>query len=97
MAKANRTCVVCGGKYYYCPACSTNRLPSWYATFDGEECRKIFDTCVLFNLGKMTADAAKAELAGIDLKKDYSEDIKETLDKIFKEAKKAKKEIMKEL
>ena len=96
MAKTNRTCVVCGDKYYYCPSCSTNRLPAWYATFNGEDCKKIFNVCVNFNLGKISADEAKSALAGIDLKKEYSEDVKATLDKIEKEAKKAKKDIMKE-
>ena len=97
MARTNRTCVVCGGKYFYCPTCSTNRLPSWYATFDGEDCKKIFKTCIAFNMGHITATEAKAELAGIKLGGNYSADVKDALDRIEKEAKKAKKEIMKEL
>lgn len=95
--KANRICKVCGDEYYYCPNCSGNRLPSWYVAFDREDCKSLFNTCVQYNLGNIDADAAKAKLGGIDLKRNYVADIKATLEKIEKEAtKKAKKDVVKE-
>lgn len=42
MAKANRTCFICGNGYHYCPTCSEDRdKPSWYNMFCSEECKDI--------------------------------------------------------
>ena len=42
--KANRKCIICGKLYNYCPNCSgIDNRPLWYASFDSEQCKDIFD------------------------------------------------------
>ena len=43
MAKANRTCVVCGEQYHYCNNCHVEE-PTWRTIFHDENCKKIFET-----------------------------------------------------
>ena len=45
MRKNNRTCVLCGSKYTYCPTCSDYaNYPRWMGLFHDENCKKIFYT-----------------------------------------------------
>ena len=67
MARANRTCKVCGKKYYYCPSCPDIARPSWYGMFHEENCKNIFYILMDFFLGKITKAGAQKKLETCDL------------------------------
>ena len=67
MARANRTCKVCGKKYYYCPSCPDVTKPSWYGMFHGENCKNIFYILMDSFLSKITKDSARKRLEACDL------------------------------
>lgn len=88
MASLNRTCKVCGNKYHYCPTCSSDaNKPRWMTMFDCEDCKKIFDTATMFNLGKIDKAEAKNRLSGVNTNKQFTETIQHDLDVIMAEPK----------
>lgn len=79
MAKRDRRCVVCGGKYQYCPTCSQDRnKPLWMNEFDTESCKDIFQICTDFNVGIKNKSEALTALEKCDLtnEKNFAEYIK---------------------
>lgn len=66
----NRSCLVCGEKYEFCPAgChkSINK-PSWMGMFHSENCRDIYYACANYMIGKtISKEEAKTELEKLDL------------------------------
>ena len=90
MARGERTCVVCGTKYIYCPNCKKgDPTETWRYMYDSEECREIFKTCSRFAFGHIDAEAAKKKLDKYDLtdRTKYAEGIRQNLSAIY--AKKA--------
>ena len=84
MANLNRECKVCGVKYSYCPSCSADlKKPKWMKMFDCEECKNIFDIDTRFNIGIITKEEAQTQLAGINIDKIFTEQIKKDLSNIF--------------
>lgn len=67
MSRANRTCKVCGKRYYYCPSCPDEIKPSWYGLFHEENCKNIFYILMDSFLGKITRSEAKKMLVACDL------------------------------
>lgn len=85
MAKANRTCKVCGTKYYYCPSCPDELRPSWYGMFHDENCKNIFTILTNHFLGKITKSDAKNQLKKCDLsnKDSFDADTQKQIDELL--------------
>lgn len=85
MAKANRTCKICGRKYHYCPSCSGELRPSWYGMFHDENCKNIFYILTDVFLAKTTKAAARKRLSKCDLSEmaSFNTDVKKQLDDIL--------------
>lgn len=89
MAK-KRECYLCGTKYNFCSTCDEDRYaPAWKHSFHSEDCAKIFQCCVDYNMSLISKDEAQDILLGCDLsnKKSFREDVKETIGKILEEKK----------
>lgn len=89
MAK-KRACHLCGTEYKFCSTCDEDRYaPVWKHSFHSEDCAKIFQCCVDYNMSLITKDEAKAILGGCDLsnKASFREDVKATIAKIMAEDK----------
>lgn len=81
-----RTCVLCGKKYSYCPRCKEYEgLPSWYLRYDSENCN---DIALILNkhvFKKLTDEEARAELSAKDLslKEKFPEEIRAQIETIM--------------
>lgn len=70
--KNNKTCVICGKSYSYCPSCSVDSdKPSWYFVFDGENCNEIYNICTSYRDGVIDKKVAfekinKCDISGLD-------------------------------
>ncbi len=63
MVENNKTCIVCGKTYTYCPNCSSySKYPLWYDLFDGENCYEIYDACASYRDKIITKENAKKKL-----------------------------------
>jgi len=61
--KGQRTCIVCGATYKYCPACDGSKDgETWRFIYDNESCRKVFNIVSDYVNGKMTIAEAKKGL-----------------------------------
>lgn len=67
--KTNKTCVLCGNKYYYCNSGCKESLnkPSWMGAFCCDNCKMIFDVCSSYNMKKVTVEEARNILDKCDL------------------------------
>lgn len=86
MARGERTCIVCGKKYVYCPNCQKgDPNETWRNIYCSEDCRSIFKICNSFAFGHINAEAAKKKLEKYDVadRSKYSEDIRNNLSAIF--------------
>ena len=89
-----RKCYLCGERYEYCPTCWDDRNePAWKVTFHTEDCKVIFQTCVDYNMGLISKEEAQLTLNNCDLskKKDFREDVQDTIDIIMAEPEKKAK------
>ncbi len=87
--KHERTCVICGKKYSYCPNCSAYLdKPRWMFMFDDEKCKNIYDVLNAYKTNSMSADEAKAKLNRIDPERKSVKDpgFKATVQEIYKSA-----------
>lgn len=57
MARTNRICKTCGTAYYFCPTCGTHK-PSWYKTYDSEQCMNVYKALADYNFGHIDATTA---------------------------------------
>ena len=87
MAKANeRTCIVCGKKYQYCPRCEQySMLPKWMSIYHDANCREIFRTATEYNAGHLSDDEARERFSKCDLsdKEHFAESIAQIVEKLF--------------
>lgn len=68
MIKLNKTCVICGNKYSYCPSCGADHnKPSWMASFCSENCKNIYDVVARYGMKKINVDEAIEILNTCDL------------------------------
>lgn len=84
--RGERTCVVCGTKYVYCPNCKKgNPDETWRYLYDSEECREIYKVCNHFSFGHIDAEEAgrKLEKYNVTDRSKYSEDIRKSLSAIY--------------
>lgn len=89
MAKANRTCKVCGKKYYFCPDCSASKAnpqPKWHVNYCEENCKTIFDTIVHYNCESISKKDASDILSKCDLSnmKSFSSEMVKSINEILK-------------
>lgn len=87
MAKANeRTCIVCGKKYQYCPRCEQySMLPKWMSIYHDANCREIFRTATEYNAGHLSDDEARERFSKCDLsdKEHFAESIVQIISRLF--------------
>ena len=67
--KHNRTCIICGKNYHFCPSCgsSDSSKPSWYFIFDGQNCHDIYEVCVAYRDKQIDVKEAYERLSKLDL------------------------------
>lgn len=69
MAK-QRTCLVCGTKYEYCPHCGKhNPKETWRFLFCSENCNKVDNVIASFRSKEISADEAKNKLSALGVSK----------------------------
>ena len=58
--KNNRTCIICGKNYTYCPVCNSGdaNKPTWHFIFDGQHCHDIYEVCTQYRDGEIDATVA---------------------------------------
>lgn len=63
-----RTCMICGKQYQYCPHCSSFKSePRWKSAVHDTNCKKIMDTLQLHFSGNLTDAEALTRLKDSDL------------------------------
>ena len=66
--KNNRTCLVDGKKYSYCPSCSQDKnKPAYMATFCSENCMKLFMAASDYAANEISKEDAKKIVDKADL------------------------------
>lgn len=66
--KNNKTCIVCGTKYTYCPTCAEfANVEIWHNIYHDENCKEIFAIAVDFNYDALDKNTAKERLTKCDL------------------------------
>lgn len=87
MAVNNRKCVICGRDYYYCNTGCASSLhePSWKASFCCENCRNIYNACVMYSSRQMSKEEAKSILDECDLsnKESFTSSTKRIIAEIY--------------
>ena len=92
--RGERTCIICGKKYEYCPHCGKGKpQEGWRNLYDSLDCKAIFLICSDFVNKRLSAAEAKQKLEKYDLKdlSTYAEGIRENI-KAINAAAPAKKE-----
>ena len=90
----NRTCIICGKKYTYCPVCNsgdTNK-PTWYFIFDGQNCHDIYEVCTQYRDGEIDAKVAYEKISKLDISniKDFYEATRIQIEEIIANGKESK-------
>ena len=66
--KNNRTCIICGHSYHFCPTCGEDAgKPTWYFIFDGENCHDIYEVCTQYRDKKIDVKKAYELISKLDL------------------------------
>lgn len=82
----NKTCIICGKQYKYCPNCAEFiNQPTWRALCDTDNCHTIFRIVTDYHFGIYDDDSAKIALKDCDLSVVKDKGTKEFLDKLFNE------------
>lgn len=95
MQRGERTCVVCGATYVYCPNCKKgDPAETWRFMYDSEECRDIFKICSRFAFGHINAEEAQKKLEKFNItdRTKYAESIRQNLSAIYAKKAEAPKE-----
>lgn len=85
--RSTRKCIVCGKEYEFCGGCKRKLKPSWMNLYHDENCREIWHSITTF-YDKDGAVAAAERLSNLDLSAmdNFSEGVREKIEKIFSEA-----------
>lgn len=90
----NRTCIVCGTKYHYCPNCENANQPSWLTAYHSETCKEIFSVLNKHYFNHLTDQEAIDKLNELDLSVlDYpgaDEHIKQKIKQLMSKSKKTR-------
>lgn len=84
--KLNKQCIICGKMYSYCPSCHHDKnKPSWYAIFDGENCKNIYDVCTNYRDGIYDKKTAYDKLMKLDITdiKNFADSTKKQIEEIM--------------
>ena len=67
--KNNRTCIICGKNYTYCPVCNSGdaNKPTWYFIFDGQNCHDIYEVCTQYRDGEIDINLAYEKISKLDI------------------------------
>ena len=91
--KNNRTCIICGENYAYCPHCGEDASkPTWYFIFDGQNCHDIYEVCTQYRDGEIDANVAYEKISKLDISniKNFSESTRIQIEEILAKGKDAK-------
>ena len=66
--KNNKTCVVCGQKYTFCPTCAdTKDLEMWRNIYCSDNCKKLFSAASGYHAQTATLEEVRARFDACDL------------------------------
>lgn len=92
--KNNRTCIICGKNYTYCPVCNSGdaNKPTWYFIFDGQNCHDIYEVCTQYRDGEIDAKVAYEKISKLDISniKDFYEATRIQIEEIIANGKESK-------
>ena len=91
--KNNRTCIICGENYAYCPHCGEDaNKPTWYFIFDGQNCHDIYEVCTQYRDGEIDANVAYEKISKLDISniKDFYEATRIQIEEIIANGKESK-------
>ena len=92
--KNNRTCIICGKNYTYCPVCNSGdaNKPTWYFIFDGQNCHDIYEVCTQYRDGEIDAKVAYEKISKLDISniKDFYEATRIQIEEIITNGKESK-------
>ena len=86
----NRTCIICGENYAYCPHCGEDaNKPTWYFIFDGQNCHDIYEVCTQYRDGEIDINLAYEKISKLDISniKNFAESTRIQIEKILKKGK----------
>ena len=86
MNNLNKTCVICGNKYSYCPSCGKDRnKPFWMSSFCSENCKNIYEVVARYGMNKIHGDEAIEILNTCDLssKEYFTTSTQRLIDEIY--------------
>ena len=95
MAKQNnKTCIICGKNYTYCPVCNSvdANKPTWYFIFDGLNCYDIYEVCTQYRDGEIDAKVAYEKISKLDISniKNFAEATRIQIEEILAKGKDVK-------
>lgn len=80
----NKTCLICGKQYKYCPNCAEfANQPTWRSLVDTDNCHTIFKVVTDYHFGIYDDESAKIALKDCDLSVVTDKGTKEFLDNLF--------------
>ena len=88
--KNNRTCIICGENYAYCPHCGEDaNKPTWYFIFDGQNCHDIYEVCTQYRDGEIDANVAYEKISKLDISniKNFAESTRIQIEEILAKGK----------
>ena len=91
--KNNRTCIICGENYAYCPHCGEDaNKPTWYFIFDGQNCHDIYGVCTQYRDGEIDVNVAYEKISKLDISniKNFAESTRIQIDEILAKGKDVK-------
>lgn len=86
----NRTCIICGENYAYCPHCGEDaNKPTWYFIFDGQNCHDIYEVCTQYRDGEIDIKLAYEKISKLDISniKNFAESTRMQIEEILKKGK----------
>ena len=86
----NRTCIICGENYAYCPHCGEDaNKPTWYFIFDGQNCHDIYEVCTQYRDGEIDINLAYEKISKLDISniKNFAESTRMQIEEILKNGK----------
>lgn len=94
MGKKERTCIVCGTKYDYCPRCAQYAsFPSWKNNYDKEDCKILYNVINKYVFKHIDANEANDEIEKLNVNVSNNE-IKKVIDEIKANVQKENKEVV---
>lgn len=92
--KNNRTCIICGKTYSFCPVCNSGDVnkPTWYFIFDSQNCHDIYEVCTQYRDGEIDVKSAYEKISKLDIsnRKDFYESTRVQIDEILSKGKEIK-------